>query len=197
MISEVLIFLRNQLNSYLHGQVGWSLEESREEKVGFVDGQEMDPITFRLGAVSALLINIEADNTLRAPEPYWRMAPDGTQYRAQPEIRLNLYVLFVARFKKYEDSLRYLSLIIQYFQNHRVFNHHSAPDLSEYMEQLVMELITLPFSEQNEVWNALRTTYHPSVLYKAKMVVFRDADAVATTPDIEDLTFRISNGASQ
>jgi hypothetical protein len=40
------------------------------------------------------------------------MALDGTRHRTQPEVRLNLYVLFVARFKQYEDALRYLSLII-------------------------------------------------------------------------------------
>jgi hypothetical protein len=38
------------------------------------------------------------------------MAPDGTRYKIQPEIRLNLYVLFVARFKQYEDALHYQQL---------------------------------------------------------------------------------------
>jgi hypothetical protein len=30
----------------------------------------MDPISFKLGAISAVLINIEEDNTLRGPDPY-------------------------------------------------------------------------------------------------------------------------------
>jgi hypothetical protein len=99
-------------------------------------------------------------------------------------------VLFVARFTQYEEALRYLSLIIRYFQNHPVSNHHEAPELSENIEQLVMELITLPFSQQNEVWNALRVTYHPSVLYKVKMIVFQDEDAVRV-PEIEETILRI------
>jgi hypothetical protein len=191
MISDVLLFLKDHLNAYLSTKSGWNPEASQEDTVVFIDGEHMDPISFKLGAISALLINIEEDNTLRGPDPYRRMAPDGTRYKIQPEIRLNLYVLFVARFKQYEDGLRYLSLIIQYFQNHRLFNQHNAPELSADIEQLVMELTTLPFAEQNEVWSALRTTYHPSVLYKVKMVVFKDEETVAM-PVIEETILRTS-----
>jgi hypothetical protein len=191
MISDVLMFLKNHLNAYLSAQSSWDPGVPPADKVVFVDGAQMDPLSFPLGAVSALLINIEEDNTLRAADPHTRLAPDGTRHKSQPEIRLNLYVLFVARFPHYEDALQHLSLIIQYFQNHRLFNHHSAPELSANIEQLVMELITLPFAEQNEVWSALRTTYHPSVVYKVKMVVFRDEDTVET-PVIAETVLRTS-----
>ena len=191
MISEVLLFLRNHLNAQLHAQAGGSPTESWEDKVVFVDGEKLDPITFKLGAVSLLLINMQEENTLRAPDLYSRAAADGTRQKVQPEIKMNLYVLFVARFKQYEEALRYLSLIIQYFQSHRVFTPHNAPELSDSIEQLIMELHTLSFAEQNEVWNALRTTYHPSVLYKVKMVVFRDEE-VTVTPVIEEKSLRIS-----
>ena len=176
MISKALFFLKNRLSAHLNS--GRHPDESQKDPVVFLDGQNMDPLTFKLGAVTTLLINIEEENALRAPDRYTRMTSDGVRQKVHPEIRLNLYVLFVAHFKQYETSLRYLSLIIRYFQNHRLLDHHNAPELSENIEQLVMELITLPFSEQNEVWNALRVTYHPSVLYKVKMIVFQDEDAV-------------------
>lgn len=188
MISDALVFLKNRLNTYLNS--GRNPDDSQEDPVVFLDGADMEPLTFKLGAVSVLLINIEEENTLRAPDPYIRTFPDGTRQKVHPEIRLNLYVLFVARFTQYEEALRYLSLIIRYFQNHPVSNHHEAPELSENIEQLVMELVTLPFSEQNEVWNSLRVTYHPSVLYKVKMVVFQDEDAVRM-PEIEETILRI------
>jgi hypothetical protein len=145
--------------------------------VVFLDGDKMDPVSFKLGAVTVLLVNLERENILRAADPYTRTLANGSLQKVQPEIRLNLYVLFVARFKEYERSLSYLSAIISYFQSHQVFNQQNAPELDETIEQLVIELITLPFSEQNEVWSALRTTYHPSVLYKVKMLVFRDEEA--------------------
>ncbi|PON18283.1 hypothetical protein C2W62_08665 [Candidatus Entotheonella serta] len=74
--------------------------------------------------------------------------------------------------------LRAISHIIQFFQKHRLITPQSNPRLSDEIEQLVMELTTLPFAEQNEVWNALRTSYRPSVLYKVKMVVFHDDEPV-------------------
>jgi hypothetical protein len=189
MINEALVFLKNRLNSHLN--LGRNVEETQEDPVVFLDGQDMEPLTFKLGAVSILLINIEEEHTLRAPDRYKRLSPNGSQQAVQPDIRLNLYVLFVARFKQYEESLRYLSQIIRYFQGHRLFDHAHAPELSENIEQLALELITLPFSEQNEVWNALRVTYHPSVLYKVKMIVFQDEDIVSV-PEISEKILRIA-----
>ncbi len=191
MIHDVLLFLRKHLNAYLRTQSGGNLEESGEDKVVFLDGEQMDPVAFKLGAVSILLINMQEDSTLRAPDLYSRVFPNGVRQQVQPDIKMNLYVLFVARFKQYEDALRYLSLIVHYFQSHRVLTHQNAPDLSDDIEQLILELNTLSFAEQNEVWNALRTTYHPSVLYKVKMVVFRDEDTVEA-PVVEEKSLRIS-----
>jgi hypothetical protein len=185
MIDDVLILLKNRLNVRLKEVQG--LDGSAEDQVVFLDGQKMDPLTFQIGAVSALLVNVEEENTLRPPDLYLRPATNGSHLKVQPEIRLNLYMLFVAHFRKYEDSLRYLSSIIRYFQNHRIFNHENSPDLSEHIDQLLLELITLPFSEQNEVWGSLRVPYHPSVLYKVNMVVFQDEEA-ETLPQIEEAT---------
>lgn len=179
MISEALIFLKNHLNEHLRAQAGQALDDSGEDRVVFLDGEKLDPISFKLGAVTTLLLNIEEERTLRPADPYVRVAEDGTRVRTQPEIRLDLRVLFVARFKAYEQGLSYLSRIIAHFQTHRVFDRESAPALSDRIERLIVELTTLSLAEQNEVWNALRTTYHPSMLYRVRLVAFRDAAAAA------------------
>ena len=178
MISDVLISLKDHLNAWLNPADALSLGESGEDKVVFIDGEKMDPITFKLGAVSAVLLNIEEDNTLCPPDRYKETTVDGRSRKIQPEIRMNLYILFVVRFKQYEQGLRYLSRIIRHFQNRRVLNHQNTPELSKNIDQLIMELMTLPFSEQNELWHALKTTYHPSVLYRVRMLVFQDEDAM-------------------
>lgn len=194
MIDQSLIFLKNRLNAYLCGPEDTKSKadpEKTKEKVDFVDGQKMEPLTFTSGMVNILLINIEEENTLRRPDPYTRVSPNGEHQKAYPDIRLNLYVLFVARFNNYENSLHYLSQIIRYFQSHRVFDHHNAPELNENIEKLILELITLPFAEQNEVWNALRVTYHPSVLYKVKMLVFQQDEDVLSAPEITEKDIHI------
>jgi hypothetical protein len=188
MLREALLFLKNQLNTYLGA--GRNPDESHEDLVVFIDGEKMEPLSFQLKAVSVLLINIEEEKTLRPPDLYRHSYADGTQRQVQPEIRLNLYVLFVARFPEYETGLHYLSLILRYFQNHRLFKHSDTPELNQEIDQLLVELVTLPLAEQNEVWNSLRIAYHPSLLYRIKIVVFRDEDA-KEMPVIEERTIRI------
>jgi hypothetical protein len=179
MIADVLVFLRKHLDEHLRLELGGSPDEPSGDKVVFVAGDEMEPISFKLGAVSELLINIEEDRVLRSPDLYARPTESGPAQRVQPDIRLILYILFVARFKQYVSAWEHLSKIIEYFQTVRVFDQESTPDLPAGVEKLVLELVTLGFAEQNEVWNALRTTHHPSILYRIKLIALRDRNPQA------------------
>jgi hypothetical protein len=174
MIGDVLVFLRKHLDDHLRMELGGTPDDPTGDKVVFVDGDKIEPITFKLGAVSELLINVEEDRVLRSADLYTRQGDDGTPQRVQPDIRLILYILFVARFKQYESAWEHLSKIIEHLQTMRVFDHETSPDLPARIEKLVLELVTLGFAEQNEVWNALRTTHHPSILYRIKLLALRD-----------------------
>jgi len=188
MISETLLFLKNQLNAHLKAKAGVVSLDPIADKVVLIDG-DRDVITFQSEAVSALLINIEEERALRNADPYTRTVADSSQ-KIYPDIRLNLYVLFVARFKQYDEGLSYLSSVIGYFQNHRVLDRQNAPALDDRIEKLLVELVTLPFPAQSEIWKALRISYHPSVLYKVKMLVFRDEDATSGA-EITDKTMAL------
>lgn len=174
MIGDVLVFLRRYLDDHLRVELGETPDDPSGDKVVFVDGDKFEPISFKLGAVSEVLINVEEERVLRQADLYSRPAEDGSTLRVQPDIRLILYVLFVARFKQYEASWQHLSKIIEHFQTQRVFEPESTPELPAGVEKLVLELVTLNFAEQNEVWNALRTTHHPSILYRVKLIALRD-----------------------
>ena len=189
MLTDVLVFLKNSLNAYL--SMGETHTDAQEEHVTFLSGQATDSLSFKLGFTSLIMINLEQENVLRSPDLFSRSLSNGTFQKVQPEIRLNLYVLFVAHYQQYEDALKTLSAIIQYFQSHRVFGHQDSPELSENIQQLVVELMTLSFAEQNEVWGSLRQHYQPSVLYKVKMVVFQDETPKAV-PEITDKTIGLS-----
>lgn len=180
MIGDVLVFLRRHLDEHLRTELG-TPDDPEGDKVVFIDGDKFDDISFKLGAVSEVLINIEEDRVLRPADLYARQAEDGTHQRVMPEIRLILYVLFVARFRQYESAWEHLSKIIEHLQTVRVFDHENAPDLPAQVEKLVCELVTLGFAEQNEVWNALRTSHHPSILYRVKLLALRDRRPQAQT----------------
>jgi hypothetical protein len=190
MIDKILLFLKSGLNTYLTS--GRSPNDPQDEQVVFAEWKNTDSISFKLGSVSMMLVKLEQEHSLRAEDPFSRILPDGNVQKGQPEIRLNLHLLFIAHYQQYEDSLRYLSAIIQYFQGHRLLNHQNSPALAEHIEQLTLEFVSLSFSEQNEIWGALRLPYHPSVLYKVKMVVFRDEDFHAAISAVEEKTLRHS-----
>ncbi|MEM8962011.1 MAG: DUF4255 domain-containing protein [Acidobacteriota bacterium] len=180
MLQDVLLVIKNRLNEHLKSQL---VSGGAEDLVVFLEGDKIDPVSFKLGAVTVLMINLEEENALRSADPYRQVHGD-VAARVQPEIRLNLYILFVASFKQYHQSLRVLSMILQYFQRHRVLDRDEAPELAEGIEKLILEIVTLPFSEQAEIWSALRTTYHPSLLYKARMLAYLD-EPTETLPRLE------------
>lgn len=177
MIGDVLTLLKNQLNNHLKSLSAGAAEAVGEDKVVFIDGdQKTDSAAFKTGAVTVLLYRIEHESALRQGDPYVRVS-GGVQQRVQPDIALNLYVLFVAKFKDYGQGLNYLSQVIRFFQSNKLFNRQNAPDLGEGIAELAVDLVTLTVQQENELWGLLRTCYLPSVAYKVRAVTFRDESA--------------------
>jgi Pvc16 N-terminal domain len=178
VIGKVLVCLRKRLDDYLRVQLAEAGDDPVADKVVFLDGDKMDPISFQDAAVSELVINVEEERLLRAAEPYARVQEDGKPLRKHPDLRLVLYVLFVARFKQYDLAWDHLAKIIEYLQSNRTFERADYPELPAGVDRLTFELMTQSFTEQNNIWNALRTTYHPSALYRVQLVVLRDVKPV-------------------
>lgn len=185
MLSSVLEFFKDNLKA--HFQL-MGLAVPAVEFPDSTDGTR-ESIDFKNDALYLLMVNLEEENTMRRPDGF-RHEKNGRSFAAPPEIRLNLYLLFVANRSKYLASMHQLSLVIRYFQARRVFNHDNAPALPKEVEKLTMELVTLPFAQQNEVWNALRTSYKPSVLYKVRMLVFQPEEPPAVAPDVQAITIK-------
>jgi len=184
LIADALEFLRGRLNAAMPRDAAGA---SAEDLFVYAGASGEEAVTFPANAVSLILVRIEEDLTHRRPDQYLQVTPDGVRKRSEPDIRLNMFVLVVARFPEdYRLSLHHLSRVVGYFQNHRVFNRENSPELHERIPQLMMELVTLSFAEQNEIWSALRVSYQPSALYRVRMVVFSDQEArpVAETKEL-------------
>lgn len=166
MLKSVIEFFKQELSNYL---ASTGAENSTVEFPSTLSGGET--IDFVKTALNFLMVNLEEENTLRQADMF-RHEKNGNPYRGLPEIRLNLYLLFVANMTGYPASMDMLSRVIRFFLTRRVFDRNNTPNLPEEIEKLTVELITLPFAQQNDVWNALRTSYKPSLLYKIRMVVF-------------------------
>lgn len=206
MISNAFETIAHQLEAYFRQSPsrafsGSSMASSSSEEEGapqasvisfLAQQDQQDIIKFPLNKVTPILINIEEENQTRFAERYSKVGVNGDRVYSYPDIRLNLFVLFVSNFQDYLDAMHYVGLTIKYFQSRPVFSHENAPKLNPETDKLIFELLTLPFAQQNEVWNALRCAYRPSVLYKVKMLVFQ-SDVTETAKKVDQIKYDLKN----
>ncbi|GGE72487.1 DUF4255 domain-containing protein [Massilia psychrophila] len=85
---------------------------------------------------------------------------------------LNLYLMVAANFtgKNYPESLKYLSRVIAFFQQHPVFDRSSSPAMDEGIDKLILDMENLDRRELNNIWGMFGGKYIPSVLYRVRMV---------------------------
>lgn len=195
MIGNTLVFLRSQLDAYLRAELAGGVDEPITDKVTFVEGEKLDPLGFKEGAVSLLLIGVEEERLLRAAEPYVRVQDDGRPRRGQPDLRLILHMLFVARFKQYDSSWEHLTKVIEYLQSNRRIDRSSHPELPLQIDKLTFELMSQSFSEQSNVWNMLRSSYLPSVLYRVGLVVLRDVKSAVQDQVTQPATINVRSAS--
>ncbi|MEM0939001.1 MAG: DUF4255 domain-containing protein [Bacteroidota bacterium] len=174
MINTALSVLKEKLNEYLRIKT-----EVDSDLVKFIESNNNDPISFTNNAVTPFLINVSEDRKFRNPDQFSGVVRDSIRTQSNPEIRIELLVLFVSKFGDYNQALNFLSFVIKFFQTNRIFTPKNSPALSEEkIEKLVIELISLPLEEQNQVWHSLSTSYLPSVLYRIRLLHFIDEQSI-------------------
>ncbi|WP_108805097.1 DUF4255 domain-containing protein [Aquimarina sp. Aq107] len=171
MVDVVLTVLKDKLNEYFKNVVG----ATESNLIDFISTNNNDPVSFTNDKITPFLINISEDRKFRNADQYTGVVRNGIKTQANPEIRIELLILFVSKFNKYDQALKFLSHVIKFFQVNRIFDPLNSPQLSdENIEKLIVELISLPLEEQNQVWHSLNTSYLPSVLYKVRLLSFID-----------------------
>ncbi|RLA16292.1 MAG: DUF4255 domain-containing protein, partial [Gammaproteobacteria bacterium] len=113
--------------------------------------------------------------------------PDGSTDVVQPEVRVNLFLLFIANISEYDESLKALEYVISFFQTRHVFNYASIPQLADQQGRMVFELHSMTFEQQNHLWGSLGSKYQPSIMYKAGIVNIRDRQLEAQVQPVQDI----------
>jgi hypothetical protein len=181
VIDRALLFIRDRLNEHVARSTGAD-DSGLGDAIAFPDGDKLDPLALKVGAVNLLLVNMEQELVMRGGDPFSRVLGDGSSLAVQPALRLNLMILFVARYRAYDAGLAALFAVLHFFQANRVFEARAFPDLDPRIDRLVVELTTLPLAEQNDLWASLRLAYHPSLLFRVRMLtVEQDAAAAPAT----------------
>ena len=90
----------------------------------------------------------------------------------EPELKLNVYVLFGANFKLHDEALKFLSLVLLYFQS-RAFTSEQYPGLAQRIGKITVELQSLAYDQLTQIWAFIGGKQLPSVVYKVRMVVLQ------------------------
>lgn len=190
MIHAVLEVLKDKLNEYF--QIKTAAEG---DLVRFIDSGNNDPVSFTNNAITPFLMNVSEDRVFRNPDQFSGYTHQGIRTQANPDIRIELLVLFVSKFSDYSQALNVLSLVIKYFQANRIFDQYHTPNLAdEGIDKLILELVSLPLEEQNQVWHALNTSYLPSVLYRIRILKFIDEESVQYVGEpVKDMRINVTN----
>ena len=178
MIEIALQFLRDEVNTFLGTATGSNAVEVKLSSV--VD--DAGKYAFEQEVVGCSIINIEEERTLKAHLPQ-RSYTNGQHVISEPELKLNLYLMFAANFKVYEEALKYLSHILTFFQSHPGFTQQEFPRLDSRIEKLALELQSLSFEQLNQIWGFCGGKQLPSIIYKARMVILQpDAPSLVRQP---------------
>ncbi len=174
MIDVALKFIASELNRYLNLKLSLDVASKDPVVLGNIsklnEGNDSNELQEK---VILSLVNIEEERMLKDPSKYSRV--DDQLVQRNPKVFLNLYCLFAANKSSYNEALKYLSFVIQFFQFRNVFNHTSDPLLDKNIEKLILDLCTINFEQINHLWGTLGGKYFPSALYKVRLITIDEA----------------------
>ena len=144
---------------------------------------EAGKYAFDQETIGLSVINIEEERTVKTHLPEYTYL-NGQHVVSEPELKLNLCVLFAANFKVYDEALKYISHILIFFQSHPVFTQEEYPGLDPRIEKLTLELQSPTYEQLNQIWTFIGGKQLPSILYRVRMVVLEAETPSAVQPPI-------------
>lgn len=179
MIDVAAAFLVRELNAYMLARTGTAFGAAVVSRIVADNGKWAVPDD----QVGVALASVEEERALRSQLPQSILA-DGRQVVLEPELKLNLNLLFAANFKQYDQGLRQLSLVLTFFQSHGTFTRERYPALDSRIEKLGVDLVSLTFEQLNQLWAFVGAKQLPSALYRVRMVVLQDLQPAGAEPPI-------------
>jgi len=101
-------------------------------------------------------------------------------------VNININIMFAAYFSdvNYVESLRHVSLVIDFFQRNPIFRSSDTTGLPQSVPKLHVELYNLNMPDTMRLWGAIGTKYIPSCAYRIKQVVFDSDTVIEDTPPV-------------
>ena len=163
MIHNVITAVSHRLNIYIKNRLMINDDPVVVKNLVDLKGNVNDGIQNK---IVVFLLSIEEDKTSKNKSV--------TKITGNPSIILNVNIMFAAFFSNdaYVESLRYLSLVMEFFQKNPMFHFSDTPGLHTSNSKLHIEIYNLNMPDTMRLWGAIGTKYLPSCAYKIKQVKF-------------------------
>jgi hypothetical protein len=198
MLDKALSFLAGELNSFISNKDFRYRGKTVAIVSDLVDAKG-DPVYTKLLTEQSdnliiTLVNVEEETVGKSQAAIYKK-PDQSLEVLNPALKLNVYIMIsgVSNMKdteRYINCLKILSYAVLFFQYKNVFDKINSATLPDGIEKLIAEMVSLTFEQQNHIWGALGAKYQPSVMFKIRMLAYReiinaDTDIRITTIDTE------------
>jgi hypothetical protein len=182
LVEKSLDFIESQLNAYLKLKSG--VQNDRVAASGVV--RQNGSLEIPNNHVGITLVNIE-EETHAKTQGKQPVNNGSTTARGNPDIKINIYLLFTANFSEYGESLKAVSQVLSFFQGRNVFHKSQYPSLDPSIDRLVFELQSLSFEQLNHLWGTIGAKYMPSILYKMRMLVIQEGEPDAMSYPLREI----------
>jgi hypothetical protein len=183
MIFTALSFIEKKLNLHLKGIYGGNEEYAILSNLANISGNE---ISAGNNKMVLTLTNVQKESVFGGERHSIQSNNNNTLSVKYIPLSLNLHLLISASFSdnNYDESLKYLSTTMEYFQANPLFQQSAFPDLDQRISQLSIEIESLSLQDQSHLYGLLGVKYLPSVLYKIRMITIDSNKVIKDAPII-------------
>ena len=179
MLDIALQFLTGELNAYIVTSDRTGFTKVKAGPV--VNGK--GEYTIDGDTVGLSIVNIEEERVLKSQGLEYRLVGDQNVV-LEPELKLNIHLLFAANYTVYDVALKAISHVITFFQSRPSFTSEQYPALDRQIAKLSVELQSPTFEQLNQIWGFIGAKQLPSVLYKVRMITIQDAAVKTVKPPV-------------
>jgi len=188
MINKALQFTGDVLNQFLKNR--FSLDENKVLLNNLVEANGSAPAENQNKVVISL-INIEKETA----QPFYvrnKKMEGGDFAVTNPGERYNLDILISSNFDDYSETLKFLNAVISFFQAHSTLDNHSFPSAPTGLIKLEFEIEKISYHQMQSLWTAMAAKYHPSVIYKMRLVTIQADEAKGFIPAISTISNNVA-----
>ncbi|VXB08208.1 conserved hypothetical protein [Flavobacterium sp. 9AF] len=172
MLMKSLQFTTSVLDQYIKNR--YQLSESKVILNNIIDTNGSIP-TKNENKIVISLINIEQETL----QPFYvrnQKLANGSYGDLNPTQRFNLDLLITANFENYEESLKFLNSVIQFFQSYVVLDATNFSNIPSGLNKLEFEVAKLNYNQMHNLWTAMGAKYQPSIVYKTRLISIQSFD---------------------